>query len=150
MSRDLLLFLRDIENACRKIIRFTDGRTRDEVLADEMRLDALLHNLQVIGERVSGAREPRDCGGGTRKALQASQHHRRARAREAGRVCRGRIGPDKYAEDGHVFVGRPRPPRGPGAGAPGGGIIAGFDAGVQAPGVWLCVPTAGGSCATCA
>lgn len=52
MSRDLLLFLRDIENACRKISRFTEGRTRDEVLADEMRFDALLHNLHVIGEAV--------------------------------------------------------------------------------------------------
>lgn len=58
MSRDLLLFLRDIENACRKIIRFTDGRARDEVLADEMRFDALLHNLQVIGEAVKGLPEP--------------------------------------------------------------------------------------------
>ena len=52
MSRDLLLFLRDVETACRKIARYTEGRDRDEVFADEMRFDALLHNLHVIGEAV--------------------------------------------------------------------------------------------------
>lgn len=46
MSRDLLLFLRDIETACRKIARYTEGRHRDELFADEMPFDALLHNLR--------------------------------------------------------------------------------------------------------
>ncbi len=57
MSRDLLLFLRDIETACRKISRYTEGCTRDQVFADEMRFDALLHNLHVIGEAVKGLPE---------------------------------------------------------------------------------------------
>lgn len=52
MSRDLLLFLQDIEQASRKVVRFTAGLDRDEVFADEMRFDALLHNLHVIGEAV--------------------------------------------------------------------------------------------------
>jgi len=52
VSRDLLLFLRDVETACRKIARYTEARNRDAVLTDEMRFDALLHNLQVIGEAV--------------------------------------------------------------------------------------------------
>jgi uncharacterized protein with HEPN domain len=52
VSRDPLLFLHDIEQASRKIIRFTEGRERDEVFTDEMRFDAVLHNLHVIGEAV--------------------------------------------------------------------------------------------------
>lgn len=52
MSRDPVLFLRDIETACRKIVRYTEGLDRNEVIADEMRFDALLHNFQVIGEAV--------------------------------------------------------------------------------------------------
>lgn len=43
VSRDLRLFLEDIESACRRIIRYTDGSTRDEVFSDEMRFDAVLH-----------------------------------------------------------------------------------------------------------
>ena len=43
-----------------------------------------------------------------------------------------------------------RPPPRPGAGAPSESIIAVFGAGVQALlEVWLCVPTAGVSSATC-
>ncbi|HMB55108.1 MAG TPA: DUF86 domain-containing protein [Thermoanaerobaculia bacterium] len=52
MSRDHLLFLQDIEQAGQRIIRYTEGRERDEVYADEMRFDAVLHNLHVIGEAV--------------------------------------------------------------------------------------------------
>lgn len=52
MSRDLLLFLGDIETACQKIARYTRGRDRDSVFADEMRFDAVLHNFHVIGEAV--------------------------------------------------------------------------------------------------
>lgn len=52
MSRDTLLFLRDIEAACLKIQRFTAGRARDETFADEMRFDAILFNLHVLGEAV--------------------------------------------------------------------------------------------------
>ena len=46
------MFLQDIEQASQKIVRYTEGRERDEVFADEMRFDALLHNLHVIGEAV--------------------------------------------------------------------------------------------------
>ena len=52
MSRDPLLFLDDIQSSCAKLLRFTEGRERDEVFADEMRFDALLYNLQVLGEAV--------------------------------------------------------------------------------------------------
>ena len=52
MSREPALFLEDIENACRKIVRYTEGREREDVLRDEMRFEAVLFNLHVIGEAV--------------------------------------------------------------------------------------------------
>jgi uncharacterized protein with HEPN domain len=52
LSRDLVLLLEDIEGSCSKIVRFAEGKDREAVLADEMRLDAILHNLQVIGEAI--------------------------------------------------------------------------------------------------
>jgi uncharacterized protein with HEPN domain len=52
VSRDLVLFLEDIEKSCSKIVLYTAGQTRDEVFADEMRFDALLRNLHIIGEAV--------------------------------------------------------------------------------------------------
>jgi uncharacterized protein with HEPN domain len=52
VSRDLLLFLEDIEKSCSKIVLYTSGQTRDEVFADEMRFDAILRNLHIIGEAV--------------------------------------------------------------------------------------------------
>ena len=44
MSREVRLFLEDIESACRKIVRYTEGSSRDDVFGDEMRFDAVLHN----------------------------------------------------------------------------------------------------------
>ena len=52
VSRDALLFLEDIEAACRKILGYTVGRSRDEVFRDAMCFDAILFNLHVIGEAV--------------------------------------------------------------------------------------------------
>ena len=52
MSREWSLRIDDIENACGKIIRYTKGRTRDEVFSDELKLDGILLNLHIIGEAV--------------------------------------------------------------------------------------------------
>jgi uncharacterized protein with HEPN domain len=52
VSRDLRLFLQDIETSCAKIIRYTEGLTRDQVFTDELRFDGVLLNLHVIGEAV--------------------------------------------------------------------------------------------------
>ena len=52
MSRDPSAFLEDIEESCTKIINFAGDLSRREVFADPMRLDAILHNFQVIGEAV--------------------------------------------------------------------------------------------------
>ena len=52
MSRSALLLLADIEESCKKIIRYTEKMGRDAVFADPMRFDAVLFNLHVIGEAV--------------------------------------------------------------------------------------------------
>ncbi len=52
MSRDPVLLLEDIEKACDKVVRYTKGRSKDDVFTDDVRLDAVLLNLHVIGEAV--------------------------------------------------------------------------------------------------
>ena len=57
MLRDAVERLRDIEAACSKIVRHTEGRPRDQVLANELQLDGILLNLHIIGEAVKGLPE---------------------------------------------------------------------------------------------
>ena len=52
MSRDPLLFLEDIEKSCEKVVRYTEGRSKDQVFDDGIRADAVLLNLHIIGEAV--------------------------------------------------------------------------------------------------
>ena len=52
MSRDPLLFLEDIEKGCEKVVQYTDGRSKDQVFEDDVRTDAVLFNLHIIGEAV--------------------------------------------------------------------------------------------------
>ena len=52
MSRDPLLFLEDIEKSCEKLHRYTEGRSKDQVFQDDVRADAVLLNLHIIGEAV--------------------------------------------------------------------------------------------------
>ena len=52
MSRDPLLFLEDIEKSCEKVVQYTEGRSKDQVFEDDIRVDAILLNLYVIGEAV--------------------------------------------------------------------------------------------------
>jgi uncharacterized protein with HEPN domain len=50
VSRDVRLYLEDIERACSKIERFTTGMTIESFVADERTYDAVLRNLEVLGE----------------------------------------------------------------------------------------------------
>jgi uncharacterized protein with HEPN domain len=50
VSRKDALFLKDMSQACEKIVRFTCGVSREEFLADERTYDAVLRNLEIIGE----------------------------------------------------------------------------------------------------
>ena len=52
MSRDPLLFLEDIEKSCEKVVRYTHGLSKEQVFEDDLRVDAILLNLYVIGEAV--------------------------------------------------------------------------------------------------
>lgn len=52
MSRNPDLFLADIERGCAKVILWTSGITREQLIADEMRYDAVMRNLRIIGEAV--------------------------------------------------------------------------------------------------
>ncbi|MFT3895798.1 MAG: DUF86 domain-containing protein [Anaerolineales bacterium] len=52
MSRDVGLYLADIELACKKVLRFTSGVTFKEFTRNDEKYDAVLRNLEVIGEAV--------------------------------------------------------------------------------------------------
>ena len=52
MSRSWLLYLDDLIASAEKIGRLTRGRTIEQFVADEAAFDAVLFNLQVIGEAI--------------------------------------------------------------------------------------------------
>lgn len=52
MSRDWLLYLDDLIARAEKVQRFLKGRFLDAFVADELLFDAVLFNLEVIGEAV--------------------------------------------------------------------------------------------------
>ena len=50
MSRDWRLYLDDMREACRKVLRFTEGITLNDLQQDERTYDAVVRNLEIIGE----------------------------------------------------------------------------------------------------
>jgi uncharacterized protein with HEPN domain len=50
VSRSWELFIRDMLEAARKVIRYTDDRQVETFVADEMAYDATLRNLEILGE----------------------------------------------------------------------------------------------------
>jgi uncharacterized protein with HEPN domain len=52
VSRDWLLYLDDLIDSAEKVQRFLRGRSYGEFAADELLFDAVLFNLEVIGEAV--------------------------------------------------------------------------------------------------
>jgi uncharacterized protein with HEPN domain len=50
VSRDWRQYLDDIRVSCSKIIRFTQGMSLADFRSDEKTYDAVLRNLEVIGE----------------------------------------------------------------------------------------------------
>lgn len=51
-SRDILLYLEDIEFSVQRVQEWAGGVSREELFADEMRLDAIVRHLIIIGEAV--------------------------------------------------------------------------------------------------
>ena len=52
MSRDEIMYLRDIAASCDKILRFTKSLGQPELIQDERTYDAVVRNLEIIGEAV--------------------------------------------------------------------------------------------------
>lgn len=52
MSRSLRLYFEDILNSCHKVLRYTKGMNYEQFFEDELRFDAVLRNLQIIGEAI--------------------------------------------------------------------------------------------------
>jgi uncharacterized protein with HEPN domain len=52
MSRNLILYLDDILISIAKIERYTANMNQSSFVADERTIDAVSHNLQIIGEAV--------------------------------------------------------------------------------------------------
>lgn len=52
MSRNYDLYLQDVVTAADRVASYIEGVTRDEFETDQMRLDAVIRNLQIIGEAI--------------------------------------------------------------------------------------------------
>ena len=50
MSREHHLFLEDMRKACTKVIRYTRNLTCEQFVADEKTFDAVMRDLEIIGE----------------------------------------------------------------------------------------------------
>jgi uncharacterized protein with HEPN domain len=57
MPRDFRLYLQDIFDACRKIREYTLSRDFESFKADSRTFDAVLRNLEIIGEAVKNVPE---------------------------------------------------------------------------------------------
>ena len=50
MSRDWTFFLEDIQESCSRVVRYTQGMTFEQFKADDKTYDAVIRNLEIIGE----------------------------------------------------------------------------------------------------
>ncbi len=51
-KRDVTLFLNDIFTCITKIQKYTENKTYEEFISDEILIDAVVRNLEIIGEAV--------------------------------------------------------------------------------------------------
>ena len=57
MSRDESLYLADIWESFEKVVRFTKGLTYKDFVHNDLHFDAVLRNLEIIGEAVKNISE---------------------------------------------------------------------------------------------
>lgn len=57
MSRDVTLYLEDMIEACRRVVRYAEGLDRDGLVAGTIAYDAILRNLEILGEAAKGVPE---------------------------------------------------------------------------------------------
>ncbi len=50
MSRDEIMYLQDIAESCEKVLQFTKGFTQSDLVQDKKTYDAVVRNLEIIGE----------------------------------------------------------------------------------------------------
>ena len=50
MSRDYSAYINDIRESCVRIITYVSDQTFEAFIADQMRFDAVVRNIQIIGE----------------------------------------------------------------------------------------------------
>ncbi|MBI3615328.1 MAG: DUF86 domain-containing protein [Candidatus Omnitrophica bacterium] len=50
MSREFRFFLEDMQKSCEKVVRFAQGLTREQFFAKDETFDAVMRNLELIGE----------------------------------------------------------------------------------------------------
>jgi uncharacterized protein with HEPN domain len=50
MSRDWRIYLDDILASCQKVQRYTKGMNQKDFLNDERTYDAVVRNLEIVGE----------------------------------------------------------------------------------------------------
>jgi uncharacterized protein with HEPN domain len=54
VSRDVTLYLDDMVDACRRIARYGEGLNREALKAGTMAYDAIVRNLEILGEACKG------------------------------------------------------------------------------------------------
>ena len=114
MSRDWRLYLDDLIDSAEKITRFLQDRTFDALSSDEMLFDAVLFNLEVIGEAVQKLpEEPKasapeaDWTGPDARPDRASLLRRRS----SDRLGSGHAARSQYTSPRQVTPGSVRPRR---------------------------------------
>jgi len=50
VSRDPRLYLEDMRDCCRKVLRYTEGMTLEALTDDDKTFDAVMRNLEITGE----------------------------------------------------------------------------------------------------
>lgn len=54
MSRDFRLYLDDILECCDRVLEYTEGYSYEQFAGDSKTVDAVVRNLEIIGEAVKG------------------------------------------------------------------------------------------------
>jgi uncharacterized protein with HEPN domain len=52
MSRNESLYLADIQESCEKVLKYTAGMAYQDFIRDDLHFDAVVRNLEIIGEAV--------------------------------------------------------------------------------------------------
>lgn len=50
MSRDEFIYLQDIADSCGRILQYTEGLAQSDLIRDQKSYDAVVRNLEIIGE----------------------------------------------------------------------------------------------------